>query len=138
MRKIEDLHLNPTTMKLQFADKSTTEPIGIMKDVMVKVDGFRFSTDFVVISMNKDEDSPLILGRPFIKASRMMIDVDEGKMKIRHKEEEVNFKLFQHKENGYSKAKAPDEKGLILKKINGKERPNDGGKDVLTNSYKPP
>ncbi|XP_058734316.1 uncharacterized protein LOC131606046 [Vicia villosa] len=138
VRKIEHLHLNPTTMKLQLADKSTTEPIGVMKDVMVKVDGFRFSTDFVIISMNNDEENPPILGRPFIKIARMMIDVDEGKMKVRYKDEEVNFKLFQHKEDGYSKAKALDEKCLILKKINGKERPNDSGKDVLTNSYKPP
>ncbi|XP_058742365.1 uncharacterized protein LOC131614837 [Vicia villosa] len=138
VKKIKDLHLNPTTMKLQLADKSTTKPIGVMKEVMVKLEDFRFSTDFVVISMNNDEDSPPILGRPFIKAARMMIDVDEGKMKVRFKDEEVNFKLFQHKEDDYSKAKAPDEKSLILKKINGKERPNDGGKEVLTNSYKPP
>src|SRR4051812_36766654 len=39
MRKIENLHLSPTTMKLQLADKSTTKPIGVMKDVKIKLEG---------------------------------------------------------------------------------------------------
>ncbi|XP_058727136.1 uncharacterized protein LOC131598568 [Vicia villosa] len=139
MRKIEDLHLSHTTMKLQLADKSTTKPIGVMKDVKIKVEGFQCSTDFVVISMNGNEDSPPILGRPFIKMARMMIDVDERKMKVRHKDGEINFTLFQHKEDDYSKDKAPDELGLeASKEMDEKERPKDGGKDILTNSYKPP
>ncbi|XP_058767248.1 uncharacterized protein LOC131640898 [Vicia villosa] len=139
MRKIEDLHLSPTTMKLQLADKSTTKPIGVMKDVKIKLESFQCSTDFVVISMNGNEDGPPILGRPFIKLARMMIDVDERKMKVRHKDGEINFTLFQHKEDDYSKDKAPDELGLeALKEMDNKERPKDGGKNILTNSYKPP
>ncbi|XP_058775111.1 uncharacterized protein LOC131649366 [Vicia villosa] len=139
MRKIEDLHLSPTTMKLQLADKSTTKPIGVMKDVMIKLESFQCSTGFVVISMNGNEDGPPILGRPFIKLARMMIDVDERKMKVRHKDGEINFTLFQHKEDDYSKDKAPDELGLeALKEMDKKERPKYGGKDILTNSYKPP
>ena len=70
-----------------------------------------------------------------------MVDMDEERMKVRYKDEEVNFKLFQalqNKEDECTKVKAPNEKGLELKRNNDKESPNNGGKDILTDSYKPP
>jgi len=35
------------------------------------------------MNMKEDEEVPLILGRPFMKISRIIIDVDEGKLKVR-------------------------------------------------------
>ena len=61
--------LQPTTMKLQLADKSIVQLVGIVKGVMVKLESFLLPTDFVVINMDEDDNIPLILGRPFIKAS---------------------------------------------------------------------
>lgn len=82
-------------MTLQLADKSITRPLGIAKDVLVKVDTFLFPIDFVVMDIKEDDDAPLILGRPFMKTARMMINVDEGVMKVRVQDEEVNFILFE-------------------------------------------
>jgi len=45
--------------------------------------------------MEEDDDAPLILGRPFMKTARMMIDVDDGLMKVRVQNEEVTFDLFK-------------------------------------------
>ena len=45
--------------------------------------------------MEEDDDAPLILGRPFMKTARMMIDVDDDLMKVRVQNEEVTFDLFE-------------------------------------------
>ncbi|XP_058759839.1 uncharacterized protein LOC131633136 [Vicia villosa] len=44
--------------------------------------------------MEEDKESPIILGRPFMKTSRMMIDIDDGIMKLRVQDEELCFNLF--------------------------------------------
>ena len=63
--------------------------------MVVKVDKFLFPVDFVVIDMEEDHDVPLILGRPFMKTARMMIDIDDGIMKVRVQDKEVTFNLFE-------------------------------------------
>lgn len=60
---------------------------------------FLFPIDFVVLEIEVDDDTPLILGRPFTKTARMIIDVDDGIMKIRVQDEEVSFKLFEAMQN---------------------------------------
>src|SRR3954465_6018917 len=87
--------MKATRMNLQLADKSTTLPYGIAQDMLVKVDKFLFPVDFVVIDMEEDKDSPIILGRPLMKTARMMIDIDDGIMKLRVQDEEVCFNLFE-------------------------------------------
>ena len=80
IKRIGNIELKAIRMTLQLADKSTTHPHGLAQDVLVKVDKFFFPVDFIVIDMEEDEDAPIILGRPFMKTARMMIDVDDGLM----------------------------------------------------------
>nr|GFC64497.1 reverse transcriptase domain-containing protein [Tanacetum cinerariifolium] len=54
--------LTPTCMTLELADRSVSKPIGIAKDVKVKVDMFHFSADFMVVDFEPDPRVPLILG----------------------------------------------------------------------------
>nr|GFB43200.1 reverse transcriptase domain-containing protein [Tanacetum cinerariifolium] len=54
--------LTPTCMTLELADHSVFKPIGIAKDVSVKVGMFYFPADFVVIDFKPDPRVPLILG----------------------------------------------------------------------------
>lgn len=63
--------------------------------MLVKVDKFFFLVDFVVVDMDEDRDVPLILGRPFMKTAQMMIDIDDGLMKVRVQDEEVTLNLFE-------------------------------------------
>ncbi|XP_014499594.1 uncharacterized protein LOC106760700 [Vigna radiata var. radiata] len=93
-KKIGELELKPTRMTLQLADKSIKYPQGVVEDVLVKVDKLLFPVDFVIMEMEEDTKVPLILGRPFMKTARVLIDVDNGKLKVRVQNEEVNFNVF--------------------------------------------
>ncbi|WVZ16063.1 hypothetical protein V8G54_013629 [Vigna mungo] len=92
---IKGLELKPTRMTLQLADRSLKYPHGVAEDVLVKVDKFLFPVDFVIMEMEEDVHVPLILGRPFMKTARVLIDVENGKLKVRVQDEEVNFDVFQ-------------------------------------------
>nr|GEW51460.1 reverse transcriptase domain-containing protein [Tanacetum cinerariifolium] len=67
--------LTPTCMTLKLADRWVSKPIGIAKDVSVKVGVFYFPVDFVVVDFEPDPRVPLILGRYFLKTDRALIDV---------------------------------------------------------------
>nr|GFC10544.1 reverse transcriptase domain-containing protein [Tanacetum cinerariifolium] len=56
--------LTPTCITLELADRSVSKPIGIAKDVSVKVGMFHFPADFVVVDFEPDPRVPLILGSP--------------------------------------------------------------------------
>ncbi|MCI69691.1 hypothetical protein A2U01_0090954, partial [Trifolium medium] len=47
------------------------------------------------MDIEEDDDVPLILGRPFMKTTQMMIDIDDGVMKVRVQDEEVGFNLWE-------------------------------------------
>ncbi|XP_017431946.1 uncharacterized protein LOC108339321 [Vigna angularis] len=94
-KKIEGLELKPTRMTLQLANRSLNYPYGVVEDVLVKVDKFLFPVDFVIIEMEEDVNVPLILRRPFMKTARVLIDVENGKLKVRVQDEEVNFDVFE-------------------------------------------
>ena len=103
VKRLGNVEIKSTRMTLQLADKSTTLPYGIAKDMLVKVDKFLFPVDFVIVEMDEDRDVPLILGRPFMKTARMMIDVDDGLMKVRVQDEEVTFNLFKAMKHPHDK-----------------------------------
>nr|GEZ68467.1 reverse transcriptase domain-containing protein [Tanacetum cinerariifolium] len=75
--------LTPTRMILELADRSTTRPASIAEDVFVKVGKFHFLTDFVVVDYVVDPRVPLILGRPFLRTGRALIDVYGGELTLR-------------------------------------------------------
>ncbi|GJV95901.1 reverse transcriptase domain-containing protein [Tanacetum coccineum] len=82
-KKLNLPNLTPTCMTLELADRSISRPIGIAKDVNVKVGVFQFPADFVVVDFEPDPRVPLILGRCFLKTSRALIDVYEGELTLR-------------------------------------------------------
>jgi len=53
--------VKPTMVSLQLADKSMKYPRGIIKDVLVTMDKFIFSIDFIVLDIEEDGEIPLIL-----------------------------------------------------------------------------
>ncbi|GKF38789.1 reverse transcriptase domain-containing protein [Tanacetum coccineum] len=61
-------------MTLELANRSITHPLGIAKDVVVRVDGFTFLADFVVVNFELDPRVPIILGRPFLRTAKALID----------------------------------------------------------------
>nr|GEU90553.1 reverse transcriptase domain-containing protein [Tanacetum cinerariifolium] len=87
--------LTPTCMTLELADRSVSKPIGIAKDVSVKVGVFHFPADFVVVDFEPDSRVPLILGRCFLKTDRALIDVHKGELTLRIENEAITYNLDQ-------------------------------------------
>ncbi|XP_031131853.1 uncharacterized protein LOC116033237 [Ipomoea triloba] len=92
-RKLNLGTLKSTCMCIQLADRSTKYPRGIVEDVLVRVDKFIFSVDFVILDMDIDVEVPLILGRPFLATTRALIDVRERKLVIRVGDESASFNV---------------------------------------------
>nr|GEY24940.1 reverse transcriptase domain-containing protein [Tanacetum cinerariifolium] len=87
--------LTLTCMNLKLADRSVSKPIGIAKDVSVKVGMFHFPADFVVVDFEPDTRVPLILGRCFLKTGRALINVHKGELSLRIRNEAITYNLDQ-------------------------------------------
>ncbi|KAJ9158578.1 hypothetical protein P3X46_024146 [Hevea brasiliensis] len=64
--KLKVRDLKPTTISLQLADRSIKYPVGILENVPLKVGKFFILVDFIVLEMEEDVRTPIILGRPFL------------------------------------------------------------------------
>jgi hypothetical protein len=91
----EKLHLplEPTGMCLELGDNSIRYPLGITKDVPVKVGHHFIPGDFVVLKMGEREKPPLILGRPFLKTLGATIDVGKREIMFDINRERSSFKI---------------------------------------------
>ena len=65
----------PTAMFLLMDDRTVERPIGILHDVLVKVEPFVFLTDFVILDCEVHFEVPIILGRPFLATGRALVDM---------------------------------------------------------------
>ena len=50
---------SPTTVTLQLAYRSLKHPQGVIEDVLVKVNKFIFTDDFIVLNMEEDKEIPI-------------------------------------------------------------------------------
>nr|GFB72782.1 hypothetical protein [Tanacetum cinerariifolium] len=85
--------LTPTYMTLELEDRLVSKPIGIAKDISVKVGVFHFPADFVVIE--PDLRVPLILERCFLKTGRALINVHKGKITFRIENKAITYNFDQ-------------------------------------------
>ncbi|KAG9453364.1 hypothetical protein H6P81_006268 [Aristolochia fimbriata] len=82
-----------TGITLQFADRSTKIPEGIMEDVLVKIQDFIYPCDFVVLDIEVDKNLPIILGRPFLATVGAIIDCKQGNLTLRLNNEIICFNI---------------------------------------------
>nr|GEY49977.1 reverse transcriptase domain-containing protein [Tanacetum cinerariifolium] len=87
--------LTPTCMTLELVDRPVSKPIGISKDVKVKVGMFHFPADFVVVDFKPDPRILLILGMCFLKTGRALIDVHKGELTLQIRNEAITYNLDQ-------------------------------------------
>ena len=102
----------PTTVTLKLENRSLKHPRGgggggggggrggggaggLIEDILVKVDKFIFSANFIILDMEEDKEIPIILGRPFLATGGALIDVQKGERKLRALEDEITFHLFR-------------------------------------------
>ena len=83
----------PTAIRLLMADRTVKRPIGILHDVLVKVESFIFPADFVILDCEVDFEVLIILGRPFLATGRALVDMEKGQMKFWLNNEEVTFNI---------------------------------------------
>ena len=81
----------PFNVILELVDGSITYPRGILEDVLVKIDKFIFSVDFVVLDIEEDYMVPLILGKPFLTMVMDLIDVQKGNTILKINDEQITF-----------------------------------------------
>ena len=89
--------LKPTSITLAMADKSRVIPVGVVENVLIKVEHLVFPVDFVVIEMSED-DIPLILGRPFLATSHVQIDAYKGHLTLQMGDEPLLVRVFEQED----------------------------------------
>ncbi|XP_016570838.1 uncharacterized protein LOC107868683 [Capsicum annuum] len=84
---------NPTSMRLLMEDWSIKRLVGILFNVLMKVDKFILPKDFMVLDCEMDQEVPIILGRPFLAIGKAIVDLELGEIKFKVQEDEVSFKI---------------------------------------------
>ncbi|GKF99363.1 reverse transcriptase domain-containing protein, partial [Tanacetum coccineum] len=90
-KKLSLPELTLTRMTLALANRSVAIPVGVAEDVFVKVGKFHFLADFVVVDYDVDPWVPLILGRPFLRTTRALVDVYGEELILRDRDEQLIF-----------------------------------------------
>jgi hypothetical protein len=67
-------------MLLQMADQSIWFLKGIANDIMVKIQDHYATADFMVLDMEENNDSPIILGRKGIWTNPLLVSRRKGTM----------------------------------------------------------
>ncbi|KAK9018434.1 hypothetical protein V6N11_001410 [Hibiscus sabdariffa] len=84
----------PTTVMLQLADRSYVQPEGKIEDILVRVEKFIFPAGFLILDCEADEHAPIILGRPSLATSRVLLDFEKGELILRVEEQSVILNMF--------------------------------------------
>nr|GEX05800.1 reverse transcriptase domain-containing protein [Tanacetum cinerariifolium] len=90
-KKLSLPDLTSTRMTLELATRSFAYPAGIAEDVFVQVGKFTFPADFVFVDYDVDPRVPLILGRPFLRMARALVDVHGEEVILRDGDEQLIF-----------------------------------------------
>ncbi|GJX15706.1 reverse transcriptase domain-containing protein [Tanacetum coccineum] len=90
-----------TRMTLELANWAICTPARIARDVIVSVGKFTFPADVIIVDYESDPRVPLILGRPFLRTARALIDV-HGEEMILHDSDERLILNMRHDTSSYS------------------------------------
>ncbi|CAM8965888.1 unnamed protein product [Rhodiola kirilowii] len=94
--------LEPTGLTIQLADRSCKQPEGKIEDVLVQIGELVFPADFYVLKMENGgptDHAPILLGRPFLKTSKMKIDCGSGMLSMEVEGEVFSFDIFRAMKN---------------------------------------
>nr|GFA82150.1 reverse transcriptase domain-containing protein [Tanacetum cinerariifolium] len=100
-------------MTLELANRAICTPNGIARDAFVPVGKFTFPADFVVVDYESDLRVPLILGRPFLRTARALIDVHGEEMILRDGDERLTLNM-KHDTGSYSNHPYRESVNLII------------------------
>ncbi|GJZ32345.1 reverse transcriptase domain-containing protein [Tanacetum coccineum] len=90
-----------TQITLELANRDICTLKVIARDVFVLVGKFTFPVDFVIVDYETDPRVPLILGRPFLRTARALIDVHGEEIILRDGNERLILNM-RHDTSSYS------------------------------------
>nr|GFA93031.1 reverse transcriptase domain-containing protein [Tanacetum cinerariifolium] len=112
-------------MTIELPNRAICTPAGIARDVFVPVGKFTFPADFVIVDYESDPRVPLILGRPFLRTARALINVHGEEMILRDGDERLTLNM-RHDTSSYSNQ--PKKESINMINIF-----NDSSEDFLEN-----
>ncbi|GKD22239.1 putative ribonuclease H-like domain-containing protein [Tanacetum coccineum] len=115
-------HLKKTNMLVEMADMTKKVPMGIVENVLVKIDKFLFPSDFVVIYMLEAHNETMILGRPFLATIHAEINVFNKEISLGIGEDKITFNMNKKIHNFTT----PVEKVHVINSIQDDEPCNSG------------
>ena len=67
---------------MHLADSTYKQVIGIKENTLVYIKGCPALIDFVIVDMPKDATAPIILGHPFLRTIKALINLYEGNVNL--------------------------------------------------------
>ncbi|GKD51132.1 reverse transcriptase domain-containing protein, partial [Tanacetum coccineum] len=86
-------NLKETNILVEMADMTKKAPVGIVENVLEKIDKFLFPSDFMIIDMLGDPNETMILGRPFLATIHARIDVFYKEISLGVGEDKIVFDM---------------------------------------------
>jgi len=99
--------LNKTSIVIQLADRSFVYPLGVIEDVLVKIDSLVIPCDFYILDMEHDScdssnNTHILFGRPFLKTANTKIDCGKNILSIKVGDEKIEFNFHDAMTYPYS------------------------------------
>lgn len=86
--------MHPFDILVELVDLSLVRPLGLVKDVVVRVDSLSFHVDFYVVNVNTSTSPSelfVLLGIPFLKTVKVVVNVDKWSLRIKHGDQILNL-----------------------------------------------
>ncbi|GJZ65065.1 putative ribonuclease H-like domain-containing protein [Tanacetum coccineum] len=110
-------NLKETNMLVEMADMTKKVPLGIIENILVKIDKFLFSLNFVIIDMLKIINETMILGRPFLATIHAEITVFNKEISLGIRDDRI---IFDMNKKSYEFT-TPMEKAYMVNVVHGKD-----------------
>ncbi|GJT90585.1 putative reverse transcriptase domain-containing protein [Tanacetum coccineum] len=107
---LELTNLSETKMLVEMADMRKKTPLGIVRDILVKIDKFLFPSDFVII--DQTPNSTVILGRPFLATVHAQISVFEKEISVGIGDERVEDSVWSKRYSKWCNENSHDKKPM--------------------------
>ncbi|KAL1545278.1 hypothetical protein AAHA92_22021 [Salvia divinorum] len=95
-KKLRGAKMVDTKVVIQLADRSCISPEGVLENVIVKIHDFLYPADFHVIRMSESKaagTSGVLLGRPFLRTAKTIIDIFDGTICLDYHGEKYTFNI---------------------------------------------
>ncbi|GJT24494.1 copia protein [Tanacetum coccineum] len=127
-------NLKKTDTLVEMTDMTQKAPLGIVENVLVKINKFLIPFDFMIMDMLREPNETMILGRPFLATIHAQIDVFKSKISLGIGGDRILFDM----DGNVCHSNIPVEKVYMTNSIQDDEpfNPLKIGDDIF--SYEPP